>query len=41
MVRHPVTEGATSILANVDSVRDVQNEVMRVEQHCLVEAVRE
>jgi pyruvate,water dikinase len=41
MVRHLVTEGATSISANVDAVRDVQNDVMRVERRCLLESVRE
>jgi pyruvate,water dikinase len=41
MVRHLVTEGVTSISANVDAVEAVQDEVMRVEQRFLLEAVRD
>jgi len=41
MVRHLVTEGVTSISANIDAVRDVQHRAMRVEQRCLLEAVRD
>jgi len=40
MVRHLVTDGITSISSNADA-EDVQNEVMRVEQRCLLEAVRD
>jgi pyruvate,water dikinase len=41
MVRYLVNEGVTSISANVDAVRDVQQEVKRVEQRLLLESVRE
>jgi len=41
MIRHLVTEGITSLSVNVDAVRDSQHEVMRVEQRCLLESVRE
>ena len=40
MVRHLVTEGITSISANIDAVRDVQHEVKRVEQKLLLDSVR-
>jgi len=40
MVRHLVEEGITSISANIDAVRDVQQEVKRVEQRLLLDAVR-
>ncbi|MFB6141873.1 MAG: phosphoenolpyruvate synthase [Halorientalis sp.] len=40
MVRHLVREGATSISANIDAVRDVQHEVKRVEQKLLLDSVR-
>jgi pyruvate,water dikinase len=40
MVRHLVTEGVTSISANIDAVRDVQHEVKRVEQKLLLDSVR-
>ncbi|MFB6083204.1 MAG: pyruvate, water dikinase [Halorientalis sp.] len=40
MVRHLVNEGATSISANIDAVRDVQHEVKRVEQKLLLDSVR-
>jgi len=41
MVQYLVDEGVTSISANVDAVRDVQQEVKRVEQRLLLESVRE
>jgi len=41
MVQFLVDEGVTSISANVDAVRDVQQEVKRVEQRLLLESVRE
>jgi len=40
MVRHLVNEGATSISANIDAVRDVQHEVKRIEQKLLLDNVR-
>ncbi|RXK48612.1 pyruvate, water dikinase [Halorientalis pallida] len=40
MVQHLVNEGATSISANIDAVRDVQHEVKRVEQKLLLDSVR-
>ncbi len=40
MVNHLVNEGATSISANIDAVRDVQHEVKRVEQKLLLDSVR-
>jgi pyruvate,water dikinase len=40
MVQHLVNEGATSISANIDAVRDVQHEVKRVEQKLLLESIR-
>ncbi len=40
MVKHLVNEGATSISANIDAVRDVQHEVKRVEQKLLLDSVR-
>jgi pyruvate,water dikinase len=40
MVRFLVNEGATSISANIDAVRDVQHEVKRVEQKLLLDSVR-
>jgi pyruvate,water dikinase len=40
MVQHLVKEGATSISANIDAVRDVQHEVKRVEQKLLLDSVR-
>ncbi|MFB6298598.1 MAG: phosphoenolpyruvate synthase [Salinirussus sp.] len=40
MVRYLVTEGITSISANIDAVRDVQHEVKRVEQKLLLDSVR-
>jgi pyruvate,water dikinase len=40
MVRHLVNEGATSISANIDAVRDVQHEVKRIEQKLLLDSVR-
>ncbi|WP_226012330.1 phosphoenolpyruvate synthase [Halomicrobium salinisoli] len=41
MVQFLVDEGVTSISANVDAVRDVQQEVKRVEQRLLLDSVRE
>ncbi|SNZ15176.1 phosphoenolpyruvate synthase [Natronoarchaeum philippinense] len=41
MIRYLVTEGATSISANIDAVEDAQRTVMRVEQRCLLESVRD
>ena len=40
MVRFLVNEGATSISANIDAVRDVQHEVKRVEQKLILDSVR-
>ena len=40
MVQHLVEEGITSISANIDAVREVQQEVKRVEQRLLLDAVR-
>ena len=40
MVRFLVTEGISSISANIDAVRDVQHEVKRVEQKLLLDSVR-
>ena len=40
MVNHLVNEGATSISANIDAVRDVQHEVKRDEQKLLLDSVR-
>jgi pyruvate,water dikinase len=40
MVRHLVNEGATSISANIDAVRDVQHEVKRIEQKLILDSVR-
>jgi len=40
MVKFLVEAGVTSISANVDAVRDVQQEVKRVEQRLLLESIR-
>ncbi|WP_136717955.1 phosphoenolpyruvate synthase [Halorientalis salina] len=40
MVNHLVNEGATSISANIDAVRDVQHEVKRIEQKLILDSVR-
>jgi pyruvate,water dikinase len=40
MVKHLVNEGATSISANIDAVRDVQHEVKRIEQKLILDSVR-
>ncbi|MDR9429747.1 MAG: putative PEP-binding protein, partial [Natronomonas sp.] len=40
MVRFLVTEGVSSISANIDAVRDVQHEVKRKEQKLLLDSVR-
>jgi pyruvate,water dikinase len=40
MVQFLVDHGVTSISANVDAVRDVQQEVKRVEQRLLLESIR-
>jgi len=40
MVKHLVDEGATSISANIDAVRDVQHEVKRIEQKLILDSVR-
>jgi pyruvate,water dikinase len=41
MVDFLVETGVSSISANIDAVRDVQHEVKRVEQHMLLESVRD
>jgi pyruvate,water dikinase len=41
MVRYLVNEGVTSVSANIDAVRDVQQEIKRVEQRLLLESVRD
>jgi len=40
MAQFLVTEGVSSISANIDAVRDVQHEVKRVEQRLLLDSVR-
>ncbi|MFB6112703.1 MAG: pyruvate, water dikinase [Halodesulfurarchaeum sp.] len=41
MIEFLVSEGISSISANIDAVRDVQHEVKRVEQRMILESVRE